>query len=288
MLSDGARIAVVAPSGIFNPERLAAGLALLRSWGYEPVEGPNLSARHRFTAGTAEQRQADLAWALTSPDIDAAWFARGGYGTVHILDGLPWSEMDGRPIVGFSDATALFCAMERVGVPGAVHGPVLHSLADHASDETRAAVKALLHGGEETMLAGRLLCGPARPVSGRVIGGNLCMLASLAGTPWALQGQGAIVVLEDIGEPPYKLDRLITQLRLSGALSGVAGIALGEFSGSSAPEGAGWDIEALFSDLLAPLNVPVVTGLPIGHGAENRPWRYGAPGMLTAEGLYVG
>lgn len=288
MLSVGARVAVVAPSGIFNPARLAAGMSLLRAWGYEPVESPSLHARARYTAGSVAERRADLAWALTDDEIDAVWFARGGFGTAHTLDELPWSEMDGRPIIGFSDATALFCAMERVGVPGAVHGPVLHSLTDLCDDDTRDALQALLADGDEVLLAGEPLCGPQRPAAGRVIGGNLCMLASMAGTPWALQGQGAILVLEDVGEPPYKLDRMITQLRQSGAFSGVVGVALGEFSGTRVPEGADWTVRELLADLLAPLNVPVIDGLPVGHGARNHPWRYGAPGVLTPDGLYVG
>jgi muramoyltetrapeptide carboxypeptidase len=288
MLAEGARIGVVAPSGIFDPERLVAGLELIRAWGYTPVQGPNLYAQHFFTAGTAAQRASDLAWALTNPDLDAAWFARGGYGTIQTLSALPWSKMDGRPILGFSDATALFCAMERVGVPGAVHSPVLHSLADHPNDETRDALQLLLADGDEVFLPGELLCGSGGPVAGRVIGGNLCMLASVAGTPWALQGEGAIVLIEDVGEPPYKLHRMLTQLRLSGALDGVVGVALGTFTGAQVPADADWSLDELMTELLAPLNVPVLKGLPVGHGPDNRPWRYGAPGVMTDRGLYVG
>jgi len=288
MLSEGARIAVVAPSGIFSPERLEAGTALIRSWGYTPVDGPNLHARDRLTAGTPAQRTADLAWAMTAPDIDAVWFARGGYGTVHTLDSLPWGKMDGRPVIGFSDATALFCAMERVGVPGAIHGPVLHSLADHTDEASREATRQMLAEGWKVHLPGRHLCGPAQPATGRVIGGNLCMLAAMAGTSWALQAQGAIVMLEDIAEPPYKIHRMITQLRLSGALSGVAGIALGCFTGTKIPEGASWTLDDLMVELLAPLNVPVIAGLPFGHGPANRPWRVGATGVLSGDGLDVG
>ena len=288
MLAEGARIGVVAPSGIFQPERLMAGLQLIRSWGYEPIEGPNLHRRHRFTAGTVAQRTADLSWALTDPDVDAVWFARGGYGTVHTLDGLPWDDLDGRPVIGFSDATALFCAMSRVGVPGAVHGPVLHSLIPGSNDTTLEALRVLLANGSASFLPGQLLCGPTHEVNGRVIGGNLCMLASMAGTPWAVQGAGAILVLEDVGEPPYKIHRMLTQLRLSGAFDGVAGIALGSFTHTRMPEGADWTLEDMFVDVLAPLRVPVICGLPVGHGEDNHPWCHGAEGTLTERGLHVG
>ena len=288
MLFEGARIAVVAPSGIFDPTRLAAGMALVESWGFELIEGDNLHARHRYTAGTIAQRRADLIWALTDDDIDAVWFARGGYGTARLLADVPWSESDGRPVIGFSDATALLCAMQRLGVDGGVHGPVLQSLADQVDDDTRKATRALLLEGGTQRLPGRHLCGSRHSVSGRVIGGNLCGLASLAGTPWAMQSAGAIVVLEDLAEPVYKIDRMLSQLIDSGAFSGVVGVALGEFVRCPVPAQASWDLEAVLRDLLTPLGVPVITGLPVGHGQRNRPWRCGASGLLTVEGLRVG
>ncbi|MEL6345632.1 MAG: LD-carboxypeptidase [Myxococcota bacterium] len=288
MLPEGAQIAVVAPAGIFDPGRLAKSIQLVESWGYVFTPSPNLRATHRYTAGTVAERRDDFIWALTSPDVDAVWFARGGYGTVQLLDGLPFSEMDGRPVIGFSDATALFIAMEKLGVREAIHGPVLHSLADHVDDDSRQALKRLMQTGAEAFLSGRHLCGPRDTIVGRVIGGNLCMVASLAGTPWAMRANGAIVLLEDVNEPPYKLDRLITQLRQSGALDGVSAVALGEFTGSRAPEGAGWDIEDLMTELLEPLNVPVIAGLPVGHGQRNHAWKYGAAGVLTEDGLLVG
>ena len=288
MLSADARIALVAPSGSFDPERLEAGRALVASWGYTLVSAPHLGARHRVTAGTVAQRQADLSWALTASDIDAVWFARGGWGTMDLLDGLPWSAMDGRPVLGFSDATALFTAMDRLGIPGAVHAPVLHSLADHTDPASREAVRVMLKDGSTVRLPGQHLCGPAWAVSGRVIGGNLCVLASLAGTPWALRAGGAIVLLEDVGEPAYRIDRLLAQLIHSGALDGAVGIVLGTFTNCALPPGADWTLEDLVADRLAPLNIPVIAGVPVGHGPVNRPWRHGAEGVLSPDGLYVG
>ena len=288
MLSVGSRVAVVAPSGIFKPEKLKAGLDLIAGWGLEVVLGKNINAKHRYTAGTVEHRVSDLAWALTDESIDAVWFARGGYGTAQLLSALPWADCDGRPVIGFSDATALLVAMERLGIRGGIHGPVLHSLAGHTSPDSVAALKKMLMEGGGYWLKGRHLCGPHRAVQGRLVGGNLCVLASLAGTPWALRSNGAIVVLEDIGEPAYKLDRMISQLRVSGAFDGAAGIALGEFTSCQLPEGADWTLEELMGDLLAPLGLPVICGLPVGHGSRNRPWQVGAEGVLSVEGLHVG
>ena len=288
MLAQGSRVAVVAPSGIFNPQRLEAGVALIESWGLVAVHGQNIQEKHRYTAGTVAQRAADLSWALTAPDINAVWFARGGYGTAQLLSRIPWSECDDRPVIGFSDATALLVAMERLGVSGGIHGPVLQSLPDHASPETQSAMRRLLMDGGAYWLKGRHLCGPHRAVQGRLLGGNLCVLASLAGTPWALRAHGAIVVLEDINEPAYKLDRLIHQLTVSGAFEGAVGVALGEFGDCRIPEDADWTLEELMIDLLSPLGLPVISGLPVGHGSRNRPWQYGAEGVLSVEGLHVG
>lgn len=289
LLRSGDRVAVVASSGIFEPERLAAGMALLRRWGLEPVEAAHLHARHRYTAGTVQERRDDLVAALQDPEIQAVWLARGGYGAVHLLDGLADALVDDRPLIGFSDATALFCALDRAGVGCRVHGPVLHSLADLADGASQDALRGLLLEGGPQVLPGEALCGPWRVAEGRVVGGNLCVLASLAGTPWALDGHDAIVVLEDIAEPPYKLDRMITQLRLSGAFDGVRGVALGSFTGTRVPEDADWTLDELLSDLLEPLGVPVVHGLPVGHGTRNHAWLHGAIGRLDpGVGLVVG
>jgi muramoyltetrapeptide carboxypeptidase len=280
------RIGIVAPSGAFDRQRLDQSMELVRDWGFELVPGPHLFSRHRYTAGTAVERGADLAWALTAPGLDAAWFVRGGFGTIHLLSDLPWTDMDGRPVFGFSDATALFCAMAANGVKGAVHSPVLYSLSDHVDDESRAAMRLAL-GGLPLQLNAEQLSGSTVPIQGPVVGGNLCTLASLAGTPWALRAHGSILVLEDVAEPPYKLDRLLTQLRYSGALDGVLAVVLGEFTGCTVPEDADWSLRDLLLDLLKPLGVPIWSKLPVGHGSANRPWYHGGRGVLADGGLRV-
>lgn len=284
MLTPGSTIAVVAPAGVPSRVRLAASIGIVESWGYRVRRMPSLGNVHRYTAGTAAQRTADLREALTAPDIDAVWFARGGFGTVHLLGALPYAELDNRPVIGFSDATALFAAMHgRGGNP--VHGPVLHSLADHVDADSLGAMRRFLQNGASVDLPGTHLAGPAHAVSGPVVGGNLCVLASLLGTPWALDASGAVLVLEDIHEPAYKLDRLVTQMLMAGAFAGVRGIAIGELTGCRG--GDDWTALDLLVELLAPLGVPVVGGLPVGHGARNHPWRHGGAGHLTASGLRI-
>jgi muramoyltetrapeptide carboxypeptidase len=283
------RVAVVAPAGAFSGERLRVGMERLRSWGLEPVEGPHLWARARYTAGTAEERAADLRWALCSDEVDAVWFARGGFGTVHALADLPWEAVRRRPVVGFSDATALFSAMVGRGVGLPVHGPVLQSLCDLNDAASVAAIEGLLARGAPVRLphdGADFL--PPDGLRAPVVGGNLCVLASLCGTPWALRARGCFLLLEEVGEPAYKLDRLVSQLALSGALDGALAVGVGELRDCAVPGRDGKDAVGLLVDLLRARGLPVFTGLPIGHGPRNLPWRPGAPGWLRADRLEQG
>lgn len=284
MLPAGARIAVVSPSGIFEPARLEAGLEILRGWGYRPETLPGVGKRHRYLAGTDAERLGDLAQALRG-GWDAVWAARGGYGLNRLLGRLPWDELGTAPFVGFSDGTGLLNALAARG-RAAVHGPVLTHLGDIADDASREHLHALLAGRTPPPMDGvRLRRGTAE---GPLVGGNLCVLASLCGTPWQLRARACIVVLEDVGEAPYKVDRLVTQLIESGSLDNCAGIALGSFLGAEPPEGADWSMYQVLDELLAPLDVPVLAGLPIGHGPQNRAFRVGGWGRLRGDRLELG
>ena len=289
-LQPGARIAVVAPAGMFAPDRLQRGMEVVASWGFTPVPAPNLYARARHTAGSVAERLADLTWALTAPDIDAVWYARGGFGTAHLLPHLPWDRLDGRPVLGFSDATALHAALLAHGHTS-IHAPVLQGLSDDAfgataavlvDDDSRQALRTLLTTGEQPALPGHLLLPGPLPPPSPLVGGNLAMLASLAGTPWALHTRGRVLLLEDIGEVPYRLDRLFTQLVQSGALDGVVAVALGEFTDTRV---SGADLDAFWAETLAPLGVPVLAGLPVGHGTRNLAFVEGGVVRVSGEGL---
>ncbi|MFZ5480273.1 MAG: S66 peptidase family protein [Myxococcota bacterium] len=283
MLNPGARIAVVSPSGIFDPARLAQGMALLEAWGYRPTALPGVGKTFRYLAGDDPTRLRDLVAALTG-DWDAAWVARGGFGLTRLLPALPLEDVR-VPLIGFSDATALLVPMQARGLPG-VHGPVLHSLADHCDDASRAHLRALLAGEPLSPMQGRMLRHGV--AEGPLVGGNLCMLASACGTPWRLRAKGAIVVLEDVAEPAYKVDRMLTQLVQSDALDGVAGFALGTFLGAAAPEGADWSVLDVIEEKLAPFGVPVIADLPIGHGKENWAWRVGGEARIERGKLVLG
>jgi muramoyltetrapeptide carboxypeptidase len=265
MLRPGARIAIVAPSGIFDPARVQRGMQLLEDWGFRPEPMPGLHARDRYLNGDDATRRGDLVHALCG-DYDAVWMARGGYGLARLLPALPFGAMRRIPFFGFSDGTALLNPLHDRGLV-AVHAPVLNALCDLNDDMTRDHLHALLTGPQ----APAVPCTVAipGPVDAPVVGGNLCVIASLCGTPYQLVGRGRLVLLEDVGEVAYKLDRLLTQVIQAGCLDGCAGVALGTFVGADPPAGADWTAEEVLLDLLRPLGVPVLTGLPIGHGPRN-------------------
>lgn len=286
-LKQGDRIAVVAPAGLPSMPDLEAGIALLRRWGYEVVTGPNLHAQHRYTAGPPEVRAADLTWALTAPEIRAVYIARGGYGHVHCLPRIPWDEVAPRPVIGFSDVTALLLALRERTQAIAIHAPTLDKLATKTEPATQEAVRRMLALGDAVEIRGERVRGGDGDAEGTVLGGNLCVLASLCGTPWQLRAEEALLVLEDVDEAPYRLDRMVTQLVESGCLRGVRAILLGEFLRCVAPKGAAWTVKELLVDLFAPLGVPIVTGVAVGHGPANLPWYVGGHGHLAGGVLRV-
>lgn len=266
MLRPHARIAVIAPSSAYDPLRLEAGLVVLRGWGYRPELLPGTNARFRYLAGDDVTRARDLNQALSQDGWDAVWMVRGGYGLARLLPLVEWERVRPIPVFGFSDGTALLNPLsERGGL--AVHAPVLTSLGDVVDAESLERLRCLLAGEPQAPWSGVVVRGGS--ASGRLVGGNLCVLASLAGTPWRLRAKGRIVVLEDVGEAAYKVDRLVRQLVDAGSLDGAAGFALGSFLDHKIPAEAGYSVLDVLHDALAPLGVPVLAGLPVGHGPTN-------------------
>lgn len=284
-------ISLVALSSVTDAAAVAAGIRGLESLGVrvrcpEPLQRPT-----RYLAGNRRWRLDQLHAAYADPDTRAVWAIRGGYGAAQLLDGIDWARLSAnpKPLVGFSDVTVLLDHCHRQGLP-AIHGPVVKAAGRLFEEDaqTRAVVRRQF---EETLT---LIRGPAvqrLPISpwddapprlnGPVVGGNLITLASLAGTAAAFQAPpGALVVLEDVGEPYYRLERALWQLVHSGALDAAAAVCLGTFEGCRAFDAT--PLEAIIAETLAPLGLPLYHGLPVGHGLHNRPWRVGAAGSIEA------
>lgn len=264
------RIAIAAPSSAFSPQRFEAGLDIVRNMGLTVRVDEAVHARDGFLAGDDAHRAGHLSALLRDETIDLIWCARGGFGAARTL-----SQVDDdlirtgrKTLVGFSDATVLLGHWTALALP-AWHGPVLTQVPE-LDEGSLAALIDLLSGrptpGSFTgsgLIAGR--------VEGFLRGGNLASLASVVGTPLAPDLSGAILLLEDVNEAPYRIDRMLTQLELSGGLAEIAGAAVGRFM-DCGDEAA---IEAVLERRLGPLGVPVVRGLPFGHGPVNWPVRLG-------------
>jgi len=281
-LRPGDRVAVVAPSSPVPSDRLDAGLAILRGWGLTVVEGPHLRHTHPrlgYLAGTDADRAADLTTAWLDPDIAAVFCGRGGYGVPRILDRLDWNRLataPATPLVGFSDVTPLLHALgARLGVAG-VHGPAVTGIGDGDERSREHLRRLLFEPGTETVLGtGLEVLAPGR-AEGRLVGGNLALLAGSVGTVDLLPARGAIAVLEDVDENPFRVDRAVTQLLRSGWFAGVRGVVLGGFTACGDPE----QVRAALADRLTPLGVPVLAGAPIGHDQPNLAFWMGAQARI--------
>ena len=277
-LKRGSTVGVVAPGFAVKRRPLEAGLARLEGMGYRVRLGRHVLARNGYLAGDDDLRASDLKTMLHDPEVRAIWFARGGYGTARLLDRLPRGLLRRAPklLIGYSDLTALFA--EALKRPGCVclYGPVVTELGDADAYHSASLRKLLAGRPVELRVARRRIVVPGR-ARGRLAGGNLTVLSHLCGTRFAPDLRGKVLFLEDAGEPTYRLDRMLTQLRLCGMLNGLAGVLLGGFSipprrrfppDRSAKE--------LFREFFVPLDVPVVEGIPAGHVPRKRTLPLGA------------
>jgi muramoyltetrapeptide carboxypeptidase len=251
--------------------------------GWDPVVGSYVLERDAYLAGPDEHRLADLNRFAADGSIDGIWCIRGGYGAVRLLEGIDYDAWCRHPktLIGYSDITALHAAIGSRAELVTFHGPTARG---RLTEFSRASLRAAVVDGAES--CGRapdaitLHEGRAR---GRLVGGNLALLAALCGTPYAASLDSAILVLEDVNEAVYRIDRMLTQLRLSGALLGVAGIAFGRFT--DMPEDTaheGRPLLDLLGEVARQCDVPCLANIPLGHIADQWTVPLGAVAELDA------
>ena len=289
-LSPGDLVMLVSPSGPTRVERVRRGVELLESWGLTVALAPDVYARKGFLAGTDAQRLADLNLAFADARVRGVICTRGGYGAQRIVDGVDLATVraDPKVVVGFSDITALQLALWRGARLATVHGPGAAWLDERTGPASAESLRSAVFSAAPVVVArdpaedtaAVVLSGHAR---GPLLGGNLCLLAASLSTPDFPDLTGAILLLEEVQEAPYKVDRMLTQLRRARVLDGLAGIALGQFT-ECADE---WDVSIVdvLGERLGDLGVPVLGGLPIGHGPGQLTVPVGTPATLdTAAG----
>jgi muramoyltetrapeptide carboxypeptidase len=286
-LRPGSRVAVVAPSGPVPADRLEEGLAVLRDWGLEPVVGPHVLGGHPeldYLAGADTDRAADLQEAWCDPSVEAVLCARGGYGAHRMVDLVDWAAIRAagpKVFVGYSDITVLHEAFALRAGFATLHGPMVATDTFLKDAATREHLRATLLEPETVRTlglesAGALVPGRARGV---LYGGCVSLLAADAGTQGArTHSRGGLLVIEDTGEEPYRLDGILTRLLRSGALDAVAGVACGSWQECGPYE----KIRAVLADRLGPLGIPVVEELGFGHGPTALTIPLGVPAVLDA------
>lgn len=286
-LESGDRVALVAPAGPAQSDQVERGAKLLTAWGLRIEIGAHALDRHPrlgYLAGADAERAADFTRAWLDPDVAAVFCVRGGYGSQRVLDHLRWAELAAAPpklLVGSSDITALHSFVnDRLGVVS-LFAPMA---ATHAFLDDPAARENLRVALFEPEKITELTRPSARPLvgghaHGRLVGGNLSLLAADLGSGHPLPPPGSIAILEDIGEDPYRIDRYLTQLLRAGWFDRVAGIALGSWQDCGDPA----DVRAVLADRLGPLGVPTIEELGFGHCSAALTIPLGATAELDAD-----
>ena len=287
-------VGVCAPAAPVKPARFARGVSILSPHLRLRV-GDGLDAADRYLAGDDRRRADELTALLRDPDVRAILVARGGYGLTRILADVDADLLrrDPKPIVAFSDGTALLSWAATVGVRG-IHGPVVSQLGDLPDADAHAMIRALTDPrplGTITPALAPLTA--AAPLAGALVPANLKMLAHLIGTPWQLDLTDAVALIEEIGEKPYAIDRDLTQLGLAGVLGGARGVVLGDLIRCTEPPytaGASDDpapARAVVAERLAQHRLPGWWGAPVGHGPRNLSLPMGARVEIDADGRWA-
>ncbi|HEU4588448.1 MAG TPA: LD-carboxypeptidase [Gemmatimonadales bacterium] len=298
LLAPGSRVALIAPSGpLLERDDITRAAELCRALGHDPLLGAHAAARYGYLAGTDAERLADLNAALANPEVDAVWCLRGGYGLTRILDAVDTAALARRPkpIIGFSDITALLIALWRAtGVP-TFHGPTARqSLPSFTRRHFERVLATPAAPGclERLRPPADVLVPPAPRIvtlrggraEGPLVGGNLSLLQCLIGTRWCPDFTGALLFLEDVNEDLYRIDRMLSHLRLAGVLDRVAGVVVGQFTEMKRSAGDGaLGFDEVLEHYFGGLGVPVAYGFPIGHVDEQWTLPIGVRARLDAD-----
>ena len=267
-LAPGARVALLTPAGPLRGEAdVARAVHNARALGWEPVVAEHALARAGYFAGPDEARLADLNRALADDAVDGVWCIRGGYGAMRLLDGVDYAALSRRPraLIGYSDITALHAAVAaRCGIV-TYHGPTARADLTHFSRDSLLRAVGCDPADPCGRAEGARVIRPGR-ARGRLAGGNLALLAALAGTPFAPRLDGAILVLEDVNEAVYRVDRMLRQLLLAGLLRGCRAVVFGHCTDcpEESDDGAR-TLDDVLAELAALLDVPCLAGVPVGH-----------------------
>jgi muramoyltetrapeptide carboxypeptidase len=279
-LYKGDLVGVAAPCSRFDASRLYQGIDCLKTLGFQVRVPEGIFEKKRYLAGEDHRRAGVVNELAADPDVKGIICARGGFGAMRMLDFLDWEVIRAHPklFMGFSDATALLTAvMQKAGI-GVVHGPNLTSLAG-ACPRTRTSFFDAVTGLLQSMMVSDGLCLKPGRAKGTLVGGNLATLTHLLGTGFSPDFSEGILFLEDVGEPAYKIDRMLSQMKMAGLFETVCGVAAGTFDQCDHPE----YLPDIFDDIFGEYGIPVIMGMAAGHGAVNLSLSMGRQVRLDAD-----
>ena len=289
-LHEGDTIAIISPSSATDTAMINGGIRTLEKWGYHCVIGPNALNDYHGFAGTIDERLSDLLWALRNPSVKAIMCSRGGDGAAHLLARLSLDTLRQypKPIIGFSDITALLCAEARAGVKG-IHGSMCWALKTYEGNDTISqTLRRMLQGELPTYRVAPHPLNIKGRAEGIVVGGNLSVYNDLAGSEFdPLLLDGIILFMEDTGEGMSKVDRMLHNIEVRGLLSHIRGIIVGQFNKYKHPENGFEDMYAMLHEYMKHYQIPVCFDFPVGHAhLRNFPLLTGAKATLevTPEG----
>lgn len=286
-LRPGDLIGVVAPGAAVDPAAVQAGVRVLEQAGYRARVGASVGQRAGYLAGSDAERAADLAAMFADPQVRAIIAARGGYGSGRLLSLFDAAVARQHPkiFVGFSDCTFLLTQLVQQAALVAFHGPMVVGLEQNRAGA--AALLGLLSGDRAPWsMTGATIIQPGT-AEGMIVGGCLSILVAMLGTPYALQTTGRLLFLEDVHEKPYRVDRMLTQLRQAGKLDDLAGVIFGEMPGCTSGPDEAVSVLDVIRDAFAAVRYPVVFGLSAGHGCGTTTLPLGIRARLAGERLML-
>lgn len=275
-LKEGDTIAIVSPAGPIEAKKVYDAKAQLEKQGWKVRIMPHALGRNGNYSGTDEERYSDMAEVMTDPEVKAILCSRGGYGVVHIMERLDHLDLRSNPkwVMGFSDISAMHALMNRHGV-ASIHSSMAQHIALGAGDEDNDRLFSILRGERLPVQFPASRYDRPGMATGTLLGGNLAVLADLINTRFDMLRKDAILFIEDVSEPIYKIERILYQLRISGVLPSLAGLMVGQFT-EYKPDNSYKTMEDMIYDMVAPYAYPVAFNVPIGHVDHNIPLIEGA------------
>lgn len=284
-LKPGDEIRIISPSGNIEPELIDGAKLQIEKWGYKPMEGMFTRKVYGRFSGNEQERFTDLQQALDDPNVKAILCSRGGYGLAQIIDRIDFTRFQENPkwVIGFSDITILHEALLKNGVVS-IHSGMAKQLTEQANDaQPNVLLENILKGKFPTYKVVANSNNRFGKAKGRLIGGNLSVFMGMRATPFDMQYKGGILFIEDVGEKPYQIDRMMQNLRLSGALSQLSGLIVGQFTETEEDPDMHATIYEIIANAVKDYSYPVCFNFSAGHIDDNYPLLMGADVTLNVD-----